>query len=53
MSRELHLVIIGFNRPESLARLCTSLRDASYPAATAAMSISFALDHAANAGANK
>ena len=46
----LHLVIIGWNRPHSLARLVASIRDADYGRNTRVpVTIAFALDHAENA----
>merc|ERR1719487_1890623 len=48
-SRPLHLVLIGWNRPASMARLVASLRDADYgPTRPAALSVSVALDFSGN-----
>jgi hypothetical protein len=44
----LHVVVVGFNRPHSLARLVRSLASAEY-AEGASISVRFALDFAANA----
>ena len=53
-SRALHVVIVGWNRPTSLARLVTSLRDADYGrTAPAPMSVAFALDFAGNASVDR
>ena len=44
----LHVVLIGYNRPHSLQRLVSSLRNAEYGPDDVSVSVSFALDHAAN-----
>lgn len=55
-SHPIHVVLVGWNRPQSLARLVTSLRNADYGSSgseLAHISVAFALDYANNASIDR